>query len=82
MDENFLNVTMDSGEETTIKVLDIFKDNETQNEYIIYNYINDEDIYASRLIENETTVLLKTIEETNEQNLINSYIATKIEQND
>lgn len=82
MEENILTVTMDTGEEVTINVLDIFKDKETQNEYIIYNFIDDDDIYASKLIENETTVLLQTIEDENEQKLINSYITTSIDQND
>lgn len=71
---NILNVTMDTGERTVINVLDIITDTETKIEYVLYNLPNDNSIYASRLIENETTFLLQTIDNNEETSLIQEYL--------
>jgi hypothetical protein len=78
MEKKYLNVILDTGEEKTINVLDIIIDNETQNEYIIYNYIDDEDIYAAKIVENDTSFLLKALEYEVEKELVKSYIDTKM----
>jgi len=74
MNQNTLNVTMDTGEQTLINVIDIITDNQTNIEYIIYNMMGSEDVYASRLLENETTFVLKSIEDEQERQLINKYL--------
>lgn len=81
MEKKYLNVILDTGEEKTINVLDIIIDNETESEYIIYNYKDDEDIYAAKIIENETSFLLKTIEYEIENELVKSYIDAKMSEN-
>lgn len=74
MNENMLSVTMDTGEQAIINVIDIITDNQTSFEYIIYNMMGSDDVYASRLLENETTFVLKSIEDEQERELISQYL--------
>ena len=65
MEENKLTVRMGDDKNVVIDVIDIIKDENTNKEYIIYNYENKDDIYMSELEETEDTCTLKEI--TDEQ---------------
>lgn len=76
--DNRLSVTMDTGEQAIISVIDIITDTETNVEYIIYNILGSEDVYASILLENDTMFMLKTIDNDQERELINQYLNTEM----
>ena len=67
-----LNVTSESGKNITIDVIDIFSVEGSEREYILYS-IGD-DIYASILIEDESTFGLKTIEDEKEMEIVKERI--------
>lgn len=67
-----LNVISESGEGVTIDVIDIFSPKDTEKEYILYTV--GDDIYASILLEDESTFALKTIENDREMELVKERI--------
>ncbi len=81
MEENILTVNSENGKKIKLNVIDIIAIEELNKEYIIYTIEgeNSDNIYASILIEDETTYTIKTIENDEEweivQNIINEMNA-------
>ncbi len=70
-----LKVKTESGREIEIKIIDIIDSKEYNKEYVIYTIIGDEEnIYASVLIENDNNFELTTIPTQEEYDLINKTI--------
>ncbi len=67
-----LNVISENGEGLTIDVIDIFSPENTDKEYILYT-IGD-DIYASILLEDDSTFALETIQDSREMELVKERI--------
>lgn len=67
-----LNVINENGEGLTIDVIDIFSPENTEKEYILYT-IGD-DIYASILLEDDSTFALETIQDSREMELVKERI--------
>lgn len=67
-----LNVVNENGDKLTIDVIDIFSPEGKEKEYILYS-IGD-DVYASILVEDETTFGLVTIEDEKEMELVKERI--------
>ncbi len=72
MEDTKLNVMTETGENITIDVIDIFCIDGSDKEYILYSI--EDDVYASILIENETTFNLQTIEDENEMEVVKKRI--------
>lgn len=72
MEDTKLNVMTETGENITIDVIDIFSIDGSDKEYILYSI--EDDVYASILIENETTFNLQTIEDENEMEVVKKRI--------
>lgn len=68
-----LNVVSESGKNLTIDVIDIFQQEGEDKEYILYSV--GEDIYASILIEDESSFALKTIEDENGMKAVQARIS-------
>ena len=68
-----LNVVNETGENIEIDVIDIFSRDGEEKEFILYSI--GEDVYASILIEDEQSFLLKTIDEDNDMQLVTSRIS-------
>lgn len=83
MEENILTVNSENGKKIKLNVIDIIAIEELNKEYIIYTIEgeNSDNIYASILIEDETTYTIKTIENDEEweivQNIINEMSANQ-----
>ncbi len=83
MEENILTVNSENGKKIKLNVIDIIAIEELNKEYIIYTIVGDnsDNIYASILIEDETTYTIKTIENDEEweivQNIINEMSANQ-----
>ena len=83
MEENILTVNSETGKKIKLNVIDIIAIEELNKEYIIYTIVGDnsDNIYASILIEDETTYTIKTIENDEEweivQNIINEMSANQ-----
>lgn len=83
MEENILTVNSENGKKIKLNVIDIIAIEELNKEYIIYTIEGDnsDNIYASILIEDETTYTIKTIENDEEweivQNIINEMSANQ-----
>ena len=83
MEENILTVNSENGKKVKLNVIDIIAIEELNKEYIIYTIEGDnsDNIYASILIEDETTYTIKTIENDEEweivQNIINEMSANQ-----
>ena len=70
-----LTVTMEDGRVVDIWVLDIFKANEFNKEFIIYTVGDDEEnLFASILNESEDSFSLDTITDENELAYVNNMI--------
>lgn len=67
-----LNVISENGEGLTIDVIDIFSPENTDKEYILYT-IGD-DMYASILLEDDSTFALETIQDSREMELVKERI--------
>lgn len=67
-----LNVVNENGEWLTIDVIDIFSLENTEKEYILYT-IGD-DMYASILLEDDSTFALETIQDSREMELVKERI--------
>lgn len=67
-----LNVINENGEGLTIDVIDIFSPENTDKEYILYT-IGD-DMYASILLEDDSTFALETIQDSREMELVKERI--------
>lgn len=67
-----LDVISETGDKLSIDVIDIFSKENDDKEYILYS-IGD-DVYASILLEDETTFELKTIEDENDMNFVKERI--------
>ena len=67
-----LDVIRETGDKLSIDVIDIFSKENDDKEYILYS-IND-DIYASILLEDDTTFELKTIEDESDMNFVKERI--------
>lgn len=67
-----LNVISESGEGLTIDVIDIFSPKDTDKEYILYTV--GDDIYASILLEDDSSFALKTIVDDKEMELVKERI--------
>lgn len=67
-----LDVISETGDKLSIDVIDIFSKENDDKEYILYS-IND-DIYASILLEDDTTFELKTIEDESDMNFVKERI--------
>lgn len=67
-----LNVVNENGEWLTIDVIDIFSPENTEKEYILYT-IGD-DMYASILLEDDSTFALETIQDSREMELVKERI--------
>lgn len=72
MENTKLNVMTETGESITIDVIDIFSLEGSDKEYILYS-IGD-DVYASILVEEETTFNLQTITDEEEMNHVKKRI--------
>ena len=72
MEDTKLNVMTETGENITIDVIDIFSIDGSDKENILYSI--EDDVYASILIENETTFNLQTIEDENEMEVVKKRI--------
>ncbi len=72
MEDTKLNVMTETGESITIDVIDIFSLEGNDKEYILYS-IGD-DVYASILVEEETTFNLQTITDEEEMNHVKKRI--------
>lgn len=83
MEENILTVNSENGKKIKLNVIDIIAIEELNKEYIIYTIVGDnsDNIYASILIEDETTYTIKTIENDEEweivQNIVNEMSANQ-----
>ena len=73
-----LNVINENGEGLTIDVIDIFSPENTDKEYILYT-IGD-DMYASILLEDDSTFALETIQDSREMELVKERINELISQ--
>lgn len=73
-----LNVISENGEGLTIDVIDIFSPENTDKEYILYT-IGD-DMYASILLEDDSTFALETIQDSREMELVKERINELISQ--
>lgn len=72
---NKLKITIDTGEEVTIDVLDIIDSFAFNKTFIIYNLEGQKDsVYASILNEDDTSYSLDTITDPEEIEYINSEI--------
>ena len=67
-----LNVISENEEGLTIDVIDIFSPENTDKEYILYT-IGD-DMYASILLEDDSTFALETIQDSREMELVKERI--------
>ena len=67
-----LNVISENGEGLTIDLIDIFSPENTDKEYILYT-IGD-DMYASILLEDDSTFALETIQDSREMELVKERI--------
>ncbi len=67
-----LDVISETGDKLSIDVIDIFSKENDDKEYILYS-IGD-DVYASILLEDDTTFELKTIEDENDMNFVKERI--------
>lgn len=72
MEDTKLNVMTETGEDVTIDVIDIFSIDGSDKEYILYSI--EDDVYASILIEDESTFNLQTIEDENEMEVVKKRI--------
>jgi len=80
MEENKLTVSLD-GQDITIKIIDVLKNQENEKQYIIYTPLNSEKIYASILEETATDFILKEIETEEEINKIENVLLSLQEGN-
>lgn len=67
-----LDVVNENGEKLSIDVIDIFSPEGDTKEYMLYSV--GDDIYASILIEDDNTFVLKTIEDDNEMEIVKKRI--------
>lgn len=76
MEENILTVNSENGKKIKLNVIDIIAIEELNKEYIIYTIEgeNSDNIYASILIEDETTYTIKTIENDEEWEIVQNII--------
>lgn len=76
MEENILTVNSENGKKIKLNVIDIIAIEELNKEYIIYTIEGDnsDNIYASILIEDETTYTIKTIENDEEWEIVQNII--------
>ncbi len=75
LEDTKLTVSL-NGKDVTIDVLDIIESSEFNKEYIVYTIdgLDQSNIFASILNEQETTYSLDTIESEEELNFVNSKI--------
>ena len=73
-----LNVVSENGRNISIDVIDIFSNEGSDKEYILYS-IGDA-IYASILVEDENSFGLKTIEDPNEMKIVTARINELVSQ--
>ena len=62
MDDKLVIKNLD-GEDLTIDVIDIIEDSENEKEFIIYKLPNMDEVYVSRLVENENNYTLEGVTE-------------------
>jgi hypothetical protein len=73
--DNKLIVKREDGNDLSITVLDIFDSEDEQKQFIIYSVEDNEDnIFASILVEDENSYELKTIENEEDAKLVNKRI--------
>lgn len=76
-ENNILRVRTDDGI-VEIEVLDIIENETLNRNYIVYRFRNQDDVLISILNETEDSFSLDTIEDEEEFNSIEEYLASKI----
>ena len=76
-ENNILRIRTDDGI-VEIEVLDIIENETLNRNYIVYRFRNQDDVLISILNETEDSFSLDTIEDEEEFNSIEEYLASKI----
>ena len=76
MENNKLVVNGENGNKVILNVIDIIAIKELNKEYIIYTIEGDssDNIYASIFVEDETSYIIKTIENDDEWEIVQNII--------
>ena len=72
--DNELIVKNSEGQDQTISVVDIVEDSETGKKYLFYNTKDSEELYATILVESETSFVLEAISSEEEWNIVEEIL--------
>ena len=79
MNDNFIKVKTEDGNDIILEVLDMANDVNTNKTYIVYRLLNNDDIFISILNENEISFSIDTIDDVDEFNAVEQFFVDKLE---
>lgn len=79
MNDNFIKVKTEDGNDIILEVLDMANDVNTNKTYIVYRLLNNDDIFISILNENESSFSIDTIDDVDEFNAVEQFFVDKLE---
>ncbi len=79
MNDNFIKVKTEDGNDIILEVLDMANDVNTNKTYIVYRLLNNDDIFISILNENESSFSIDTIDDVDEFNAVEQFFIDKLE---
>jgi len=75
---NELTVKNAEGKDQTISVVDIILDSATGKKYLFYNVPESKELYATILVESETSYILEAISDDEEWNLVEEILRNQV----